>query len=125
MTARAAVSRPDAAQLTGPVLDAQRAMLLEAQRLEHAQVTELQQTIDELTGQKDGDSLLEREVAERSRAVALERVGDIEAALDRVDRGVYGICERCTRPIALARLEVMPYARYCVDCSAPAAQLFG
>ena len=125
MTARAALPRPDAAPLTDAVLDAQRAVLLEAQRVEHAQVAELQLTIDELTGQKDGDSILEREIAERSRLVALERLGDIDHALERIDEGVYGICERCGRPIALARLEAMPYARRCVDCSEPTARLFG
>lgn len=37
-------------------------------------------------------------------------------ALERVDRGDYGICQECGEPIGLARLEVIPYTPYCVGC---------
>ena len=39
------------------------------------------------------------------------------AALERIDRGTYGICERCGQPIPAGRLEVIPYARTCVKCA--------
>ena len=38
----------------------------------------------------------------------------IDDALDRIERGTYGICEATGRPIAKARLEAEPWARYCV-----------
>jgi len=42
----------------------------------------------------------------------------IREALDRIHRGVYGICQSCKQPIAIARLRRLPYARFCVDCQA-------
>jgi RNA polymerase-binding transcription factor DksA len=39
----------------------------------------------------------------------------VQKALDRLDAGKYGICEICGKPIAEARLEAMPAARYCID----------
>jgi DnaK suppressor protein len=42
----------------------------------------------------------------------------IEAALERLDAGKYGICERCGNPINPRRLEALPYVTLCVDCQA-------
>ncbi|MFI7101585.1 TraR/DksA family transcriptional regulator [Streptomyces sp. NPDC050161] len=41
---------------------------------------------------------------------------DVEAALERMDRGDYGGCRRCGLPIPFARLEIVPQARYCGGC---------
>src|SRR5258705_13815943 len=38
---------------------------------------------------------------------------EIDDALLRMQRGEYGICEVCGRPIELERLEAMPTARLC------------
>jgi len=40
-------------------------------------------------------------------------LGEIEAALQRIDSGSYGHCERCSAPIPLARLQVNPTALFC------------
>ena len=40
---------------------------------------------------------------------------EIEAALDRVETGTYGICEGTGNPIPKARLEAQPGARYSVE----------
>lgn len=40
----------------------------------------------------------------------------IEAALRKIDKGTYGVCESCQKPIAKARLEALPFARYCMPC---------
>lgn len=40
----------------------------------------------------------------------------VEAALGRLDRGEYGICQRCDAPIAPKRLAAVPWALYCVAC---------
>ena len=40
---------------------------------------------------------------------------EIDAALERIERGTYGICEGKGIPIAKARLEAQPWARYCVE----------
>jgi DnaK suppressor protein len=59
---------------------------------------------------------------EEEKAVALEAhltglLNQVEAALDRMERGTYGICEQCGRPIAPERLEALPYATTCLDCA--------
>lgn len=48
---------------------------------------------------------------------AEKAVEEAEAALERMDAGFYGICEKCQSPIALARLEAVPQTRFCVNCA--------
>ncbi len=58
-----------------------------------------------------------------SRRILLE-IGDkshnvikqIDDALERIESGNYGECEECEEDIPEKRLELLPYARYCVDC---------
>ncbi|WP_026929362.1 TraR/DksA C4-type zinc finger protein [Glycomyces tenuis] len=45
-----------------------------------------------------------------------ERIRQVSHALDRVDAGDYGICERCGKPIPAARLAAFPSATLCVSC---------
>ena len=46
----------------------------------------------------------------------LGRIRDVDAALERIEQGGYGICLACEEEIAPRRLEVRPFSRYCVDC---------
>lgn len=41
---------------------------------------------------------------------------EIDAALQRIEEGSYGICEMSGRPIRLARLRAIPFARFTVEC---------
>jgi RNA polymerase-binding protein DksA len=41
---------------------------------------------------------------------------EIEAALERIHRGTYGLCENCGNPIAAERLRKLPTARLDIDC---------
>lgn len=40
----------------------------------------------------------------------------IEQALAKIDNGTYGQCDRCGVEIPVERLNIMPYAVYCVSC---------
>ena len=42
-------------------------------------------------------------------------LGQINDALVRIENGVYGICEGTAKPIAKARLQASPWARYCIE----------
>ncbi|GIU96607.1 MAG: hypothetical protein KatS3mg013_0410 [Actinomycetota bacterium] len=58
---------------------------------------------------------------ERSRLIALVGVlraelEEVERALEKIDRGQYGVCERCGRPIGDDRLDAIPWATLCIDC---------
>jgi RNA polymerase-binding protein DksA len=106
-------------------LAALREALSDELEVERAQIVELQATVDELTGQSDSDSVLERELAERSRQRSLEVIAEIEHALARLDGAEYGRCERCGGPITLARLEVIPFTRHCVKCPPSPSAIIG
>ena len=59
---------------------------------------------------------------ERSQIGALVRqvrhhVAEVDAALDRVEAGTYGVCEVCGRDIGAPRLEALPAARVCIRCA--------
>jgi DnaK suppressor protein len=40
----------------------------------------------------------------------------IEEALYRLEKGVYGLCRDCGDPIAMPRLEAIPWTRVCITC---------
>ena len=40
----------------------------------------------------------------------------IEWALDRLNKGNYGVCAACGNPISPARLKAVPWTDYCLDC---------
>jgi RNA polymerase-binding transcription factor len=42
---------------------------------------------------------------------------EVLAALERIDRGAFGKCERCGQAIPKGRLEAIPYTRTCVRCA--------
>jgi RNA polymerase-binding transcription factor DksA len=42
---------------------------------------------------------------------------EISAALERMNQGIFGRCEECQGEIPKARLQAVPYARYCVTCA--------
>ncbi|BCJ77806.1 hypothetical protein CS0771_73500 [Catellatospora sp. IY07-71] len=46
----------------------------------------------------------------------LERITQVERALERLDEGSYGWCERCGNPIPVERLAAFPSATLCVTC---------
>ena len=41
----------------------------------------------------------------------------IESALERIEEGVYGVCEECGAKIPKKRLDAIPYAVMCVRCA--------
>jgi DnaK suppressor protein len=89
--------------------------------------------------QQKGDSTLEdmtdsnevfadpadRATAESDRAFTL-RIRDrerrlirkIQAALQRIDDGTYGVCEDCGEDISIQRLKARPVTRLCINCKA-------
>jgi DnaK suppressor protein len=59
---------------------------------------------------------------ERQHAAALlesarEQVAALDAALERLAQGRYGVCDRCGRPIGRERLAARPAARTCIECA--------
>jgi len=75
---------------------------------------------DVSTGGMSIDSADENEVADKFEALEdnsgiadkLERqLSEVKSALERIESGTYGICEKCGKPIEDGRLEANPSAR--------------
>ena len=45
-----------------------------------------------------------------------KELNEIELALDKIKVGTFGICEMCEELIAIERLEVKNFARFCITC---------
>lgn len=68
---------------------------------------------DETAQEREGDEVLE--------GIGLQgqhEIRQIEAALERIAAGTYGICASCGAVIAEDRLDLVPYAPLCRDCAA-------
>lgn len=93
--------------------------------------TELREEIFRTTGeglageydipQDVGDSSILDLLADAGLAVAdirREELTQLEEAQRRLEMGTYGKCEMCGRPIGAQRLNLVPFARFCVHCQA-------
>lgn len=45
-----------------------------------------------------------------------EKLKLVEEAIETIKRGGYGICQKCEKSIPEARLNIVPFAKYCVEC---------
>ena len=62
--------------------------------------------------------------ASDSSPESLAELAELHAALERIERGSYGRCDRCYAEIELDRLEASPRERYCEACD-PASRESG
>jgi phosphoserine phosphatase RsbU/P len=66
---------------------------------------------------------LERAAAIGAAAPEVRRLlTEVDAALARMDKGTYGLCEVCHEPIETERLIVDPLSRFCLDHLTPRQQ---
>jgi RNA polymerase-binding transcription factor DksA len=59
--------------------------------------------------------------SERARVISLaeglqQRLENVQGALARIEKGTYGLCERCGKEIPPERLEAIPSAKLCMAC---------
>ncbi len=75
-------------------------------------------------GGESGSGILEKgadEVEEYTTLLSLksemiEKLREIDLALEKIKKGGYGICEKCKKEIEKERLEIYPEARFCSKC---------
>ena len=80
---------------------------------ENASISELS-SLDQHQGDI-GTETFERE-KDFSLVEQLEaEIGDLDAALRKIDDGTYGVCEICGRDIEPERLEAVPGTRTCIE----------
>ena len=86
-------------------------------------VSEAGKTVDGMDEDENFPDPSDRASLETNRSFVL-RIRDrerklltkIEEALERLDRGVYGICDECGEKITVARLKARPVTTLCIDC---------
>jgi len=83
------------------------------------QVTDLHLLRDQLVVRRQK---LETAVARSRTANLLQLLEQVDHALERVDRGSYGVCEHCAGAVEAERLFADPITSLCLDCLKPAEQ---
>ncbi len=88
-----------------------------------ALLAEAWEALNELPGQTLFSDLGDQATAETDRNFMLRLRGrerkllkKIEEALERLDKGIFGICDKCGEEINLRRLEARPVTTMCIDC---------
>lgn len=72
---------------------------------------------------EDGDKEEEAdEVQEYDNMLSLEhslefKLKDVNDALEKMEKGNYGLCEKCNKEIEAERLQAAPEARLCMRCN--------
>ena len=85
-------------------------------------LTESTGTVVPAAGRVEGDPIDNANAdAEADLEIRLHRTDGrllraIDEALDRIHHRVYGVCESCRKPIAIVRLEAVPWTRHCRHC---------
>lgn len=82
---------------------------LDAERLREESLSEFEER-----ARTDRTRRLDGRLDERGR----REIEEIDAALQRLEEGVFGSCQDCGAPISSARLRAVPTVRRCIDCAA-------
>ncbi len=62
------------------------------------------------------DGINEVHIALKLRSTDAKILQAIEEALERIERGTYGVCKSCGERISDARLRAIPWTRSCISC---------
>lgn len=97
-------------------LEARRAELTHrVSRIEDDLEQPVSEDLEEQATEREDDEVLEDLGAAGAREIRM-----IEAALDRIANGSYGICANCGEKIAGERLDAVPATPLCAECAAGA-----
>lgn len=105
------------------VIDTLRARLLARRNAIIGRVARTEDGLGELDQSQPAE--VEEEAQELNQVRVMTQLGErgraeieaIDAAITRMERGEYGLCDSCEEPIDVARLEVLPTARQCTTCA--------
>ena len=62
------------------------------------------------------NELIEKEMGFLMSSNMSNNLTEVEEALERIDKNEYGKCQHCGTEISPKRLEVLPFAKFCVPC---------
>jgi len=87
--------------------------------LKHADysVADMRREIDSCADFTDMASFeIDRTLLLRIRDRESRLIKKIKNALERIDEGIFGICEMCGEEISIKRLKARPVATLCIEC---------
>jgi DnaK suppressor protein len=103
----------------------------EQKRLQR-ELEELETNVESAEVRREGSPFGKREEEatesfELEKRLALQKqvrnnLVEIEHALEKLDKGTYGLCDICGQPITPERLEAVPHANLCLSCKAKYAK---
>jgi RNA polymerase-binding transcription factor DksA len=101
--------------------DTARQTLTARKREIYGRLVKIERDLDQPVNADAPERATERENDEVLEGLGLagqEEIRAIDAALDRIAAGTYGICAQCGASIVPERLEVLPHTPLCQDCAA-------
>ncbi|MGH8791885.1 MAG: TraR/DksA family transcriptional regulator [Stackebrandtia sp.] len=108
---------------TAEVRDALNERLVELREEHEEAVAGISEMQKERLADSAGDDQVDSgsKTVEREQEISLansvrDRMVQVEHALERLDDGDYGVCEKCGSSIPAARLAAFPSATLCVTC---------
>jgi DnaK suppressor protein len=100
------------------MLEKERAVILaELSRLRETLKAEIGSDIGEGEPELVGRDLVMTMIKSQQR-----KLESVEEALVQIQRGQYGICEKCGEPIDPERMEILPETTLCVKCKSSVEQ---
>lgn len=103
-------------------------LLIQEQKETTEEIEQLRQSVEDVTSKEDdekssvdhhpGNLGAEEQIKERDYLLIerdMKKLKNINAALDRISNGSYGICEHTGQTIEKERLEAVPYTRYSLE----------
>jgi DnaK suppressor protein len=113
--------------MTGKFKKQQETLETERKRL-NDELTQMQTNASTAEERREGSPFGKREeeateTLELEKRLALENrirqeLAKVEHALEKIQKGTYGICDNCGKPIDPGRLEALPQAAVCMNCKA-------
>ena len=107
------------------LLESERKRLLE-------DLEELENSVRSTSARREGSPFGKREEEatesfELEKRLAVEKqvrghLAEVEHALEKFEKGTYGMCDICGQPIAANRLEALPQASLCLNCKSQKAK---
>lgn len=89
----------------------------------NALISEAEEALNSLPGETNFPDMGDQATAETDRSFMLrlkerERLllKKIEDAIERIENGTFGICQRCGNEIGIKRLEARPVTTLCIEC---------
>ena len=110
----------------------QRELLLNEHKRLTEELAQLHTTASSQEERREGSPFGKREeeateTLELEKRLTLENrirqeMAKVEHALEKIEKGTYGLCDNCGQPIPPERLEALPQANLCMNCKAQLAK---